>query len=74
MNRAIGGVNYRRSGALSRLKAQLKSGLKPSKLKDLQSTEGSEYFVKMKGIPLTEHDVKRIKKEISILESKIMHT
>lgn len=67
MNKAIGGVNHRRAGALSRLKAQLKSGVKPNWYESsaiTRAVKGQEY------IPLTEQDVKRIRKEISILESK----
>lgn len=64
-------ATQRRKNALERLKAQLESGLKPPKSFDLIGLTGSEYFVKLKGIPLTKQDIVRIQKEIQILESKI---
>lgn len=50
-----GGVKNRRARALSRLQAQLKSGVKP---------------VKGENVPLEERDIKRINKEIDILKNK----
>lgn len=52
-----GGINLRRRSALKRLQEQLKSGKKPDKQGNL--------------IALTESDIKRIKKEIEILKSRI---
>jgi hypothetical protein len=57
-----GGKNLRRRNALRRLEAQLKSGKKP-----LESARLSERVMQ----DLTESDIKRIKKEIEILKSKI---
>lgn len=59
-------VINRRKSALARLKAQLKKGTKPEKdLSQLtRATTGGH------DEPLTEADVKRIKKEIEILESR----
>lgn len=51
------GINFRRRNALKRLQEQLKSGKKPDKQGNL--------------IALTESDIKRIKKEIEILKSRI---
>lgn len=51
------GINLRRRNALKRLQEQLKSGKKPDKQGNL--------------IALTESDIKRIKKEIEILKSRI---
>lgn len=56
-----GDATLRRKGALIRLKAQLESGVKTQYLDGGKDTS----------IPLSETDIKRIKKEISILESKI---
>lgn len=50
-------VKGRRHGALKRLEAQLKLGTKPTK-------EG-------KTVKLSEKDIKRIKKEINILKSRL---
>lgn len=60
-----GGVRNRRSRALSRLQEQLKSGVKPIINKD--APEAGMYIT----IPLEEKDVKRIKREIEVLKSKI---
>jgi hypothetical protein len=62
-----GQVNARRIKVLETLKEQLKSGTKTEKVSKLTLvTTGSDQ------IPLEEKDVTRIKKEITILESKIM--
>jgi hypothetical protein len=47
----------RRSGALNRLKAQLENGTKSTKTGD---------------VPLSDKNIKRINKEISILKEKLM--
>ena len=52
-------LNTRRKSALDRLEKQLKSGVKPI-IKQLGITE-----------PLTDHDIKRIEKEILTLKTKI---
>ena len=49
-------INQRRVGALSRLEEQIEKGLKR---------------VEHKEVPLTDKNVKRINKEIEILEKKI---
>ena len=60
-----GRVNQRRIDVKKRLEKQLKDGTKP-----VQSTKNE--FVKFGTTePLTEVDIKRIEKEISILESRI---
>jgi hypothetical protein len=51
--------NNKRISALQRLENQLKSGVKPEKGYSLT-------------IPLTEGDVKRINKEISVLKSRVV--
>lgn len=48
----------RREGTIGRLKAQLKAGTKPSK-----ETPG-------KSVDLSEADIKRINKELSVLETR----
>ncbi len=62
-----GQLNQRRIDALNRLKAQLKSGLKTEKGSNL-----TKFTTGLNEVPLTEQDVKRIEKEIKILESKIV--
>lgn len=57
------GKRSRQIGALARLEAQLKSGVKPSK--DLNSTE--EVLLETK-------DIKRIQKEIESLKTKLSKT
>jgi len=52
------GINMRRANALKVLEAQLKRGTKPEKI-DKKTTTNM--------IPLTEFDIKRIKKEMEIL-------
>lgn len=65
-------LNYqqKRKDVIERLENQLKSGVKPQKNKDilniLDKTNGLFGY-----IPLTEHDIKRINKEIDILKSRI---
>jgi hypothetical protein len=63
-------------GALNRLKAQLKSGIKPLESKRLRNLSDKDYQIKINENaftePLTESDRKRISKEISILESRII--
>lgn len=59
-----GDATLRRKGALTRLKAQLNSGVK-NMIAENQPI--NSVFTE----PLSEADIKRIKKEISILESKI---
>lgn len=61
-----GGVFNRRTRALGRLEQQLKSNTKPS-LMHIEGSGNSEW----RNIPLQEKDVKRIRKEIEILKSKI---
>ena len=60
-----GKVATRRKGVLGRLTRQLKDGVKTVKEKDFAGV------IKEVKVPLTEHDIKRIKKEISILESRV---
>jgi hypothetical protein len=61
-----GGVYNRRVRALRRLEDQLKKGTKTEKVSLLtKATTGANQ------IPLEEVDVKRIKKEITTLKSKI---
>lgn len=54
----------RRKAALKRLEAQLASGVKPLESARLQA--GPQVMQ-----PLTEHDIKRIKKEINTLKERI---
>ena len=69
MSKKTNGVNYgktiqqqsRRRRALDMLENQLKEGFKPSKLKENRG----------KPTPLTEKDIKRINKEISILKERV---
>lgn len=61
-----GGVNNRRIRAKQRLEAQLKSGTKTEKVAAL-----TLYTTGANQLPLTENDVKRIEKEITILNNKI---
>ena len=61
-----GGVYNRRVRALRRLEEQLKAGTKTEKVDKLtKATTGANQ------IPLDEVDIKRIKREISVLKSKI---
>lgn len=61
-----GGVYNRRVRALRRLENQLKKGTKVEKVSALtKATTGANE------IPLEEVDIKRIKKEIEVLKSKI---
>lgn len=57
-----GRQNERRINVLNRLKTQLKSGSKTGK----KSVTGLDL------LPLTEQDVKRIEKEIKVLETRIV--
>jgi hypothetical protein len=57
-----GGKHNRRARAKERLEAQLKSGVKPNPVK----SPGNNV-----NVPLTDHDIKRIEKEIEILKSKV---
>ncbi len=61
----ISGVKLRnrRKNALIRLEQQLESGVKSVKSKDRVIDNAT--------LPLTEHDIKRINKEILTLKSKI---
>lgn len=59
----------RREVALSGLQHQLKSGVKPPKPIDIIRTPQEE--ASPRTVPLTEKDVKRIKKEIAILEERV---
>lgn len=54
------GIKFRRKGALELLEAQLTKGTKPEKIDGRTSD---------KNIPLSEADIKRIKKEIETLKS-----
>jgi hypothetical protein len=66
MSNYTGGVKNRRSRVISRLEAQLKSGVKTERVSQLTlATTGANQ------IPLEEKDIKRIKKEIETLKSKI---
>jgi hypothetical protein len=60
-----GGVYNRRVRALRRLEDQLKKGTKTERVSLLTKLPGANQ------IPLEEVDVKRIKKEITTLKSKI---
>ena len=62
-----GRQNERRINVLSRLKSQLKTSSKTEKGSIL-----TKVTVGLNQIPLTEQDVKRIEKEIKVLESKIV--
>jgi hypothetical protein len=62
-----GRVNERRINVLNRLKIQLKTGVKTEKGNNL-----TRFTTGLNDIPLTEQDVKRIEKEIKVLESKIV--
>lgn len=62
MNNSIGGVKNRRKSALQRLESQLVKGTKIQRFKD-----GSGYLE----TSLTEQDISRINKEITILKTRI---
>lgn len=62
-----GAAMARRKRAVERLKAQLESGKKTARAREAIQ-EGDTW---QEEVPLTEYDVKRIRKEISILEDKI---
>lgn len=68
MNTNIGGVKKRKEGALNRLEAQLKSGVKPDKNSQAAITR---YTTGQTYIPLTDKDKERIEKEMNILELKL---
>jgi hypothetical protein len=63
-----GAKNTRRVNALHRLDAQLEKGTKPAKLE----IEGMDIQVNSLEVPLTDEDIVRIKKEIAILESRVL--
>jgi len=56
------GIRFRRKGALELLEAQLVKGTKPEKIDGRTSD---------KNIPLSEIDIKRIKKEIETLRMSV---
>jgi len=62
-----GRQNERRINVLNRLKSQLKTNSKTEKGDILRKAT-----VGLDQIPLTEQDVKRIEKEIKVLESRIV--
>lgn len=59
----------RRKNALVRLEKQLVSGVKPITKISIMRTPSEQAIPKTE--PLTEHDVKRIKKEIATLKERI---
>lgn len=62
MSNYSSGVLNRRKRALQRLKEQLKLNTKPLFVESKQTTDM---------VPLSDTDIKRIEKEIKVLESKI---
>lgn len=62
MSNYSSGVLNRRKRALQRLKEQLKLNTKPLFVEGKQTTDM---------VPLSDTDIKRIEKEIKVLESKI---
>ena len=63
----------RRKKVINRLKNQLISGVKPIEPKDLINLENPN-DIGNGTTPLTEKDISRIKKEISILETRLVRT
>lgn len=63
----------RRKKVINRLKNQLISGVKPIEPKDLINLENPN-DIGNGTTPLTEKDISRIKKEISILETRLIKT
>lgn len=67
--RTSGGVEARKKGALQRLQAQLVSKVKNGK--EQHAKEPNGYHMVSAVLPLTEGDIVRINKEISILKTRI---
>jgi hypothetical protein len=63
MNQSLGGVKNRRKLVIERLEAQLKSGFKPNKDKNCAIGDSA--------LLLSEIDIKRIKREIEVLKTRI---
>lgn len=70
MNNSIGGVTNRKKLALSRLESQLISGVKTAKNMELVNLDGSPSNI-IATLPLTDSDIIRINKEISVLKTRI---
>lgn len=70
MNNSIGGVTNRRARTLQRLENQLVSGVKTAKNMELVNLDGSPSNI-IATLPLTEQDIIRINKEISVLKTRI---
>lgn len=69
MNNSIGGVTNRKKSALSRLENQLISGVKTAK-SDVAPINGYKHH-EIGALPLTEQDIIRVNKEISVLKTRI---